>query len=146
MAKISKKPPGGFGSDPGGEGRALFGGDDDFGFLRETMTHLPDVDVYSTDDTFFVEVEVPGVRKDDIEVSVKENVLTVKALKYDCYDDEKVNYVCMERVFGRLYRTVEIPFAVDTAHVKATCSGGVLTVAIPRVEDKRARTRKIEVK
>lgn len=147
MAKVSKKPPNGFPSvEIKNLSQYFFEGQEDMDFVTgEPITHMPDVDVYSTPDELFIEVELPGVRKEDIEVFLHKNTMTIKALKYECYNDNKVNYVCMERVFGRLYRSIEIPFPVDTVNVKAVYKSGVLTIVVPRVEDKRNHTKKIAV-
>lgn len=143
MAKISKNPPVNMnipGMDSGG-------GDDPEGvfFPGETITHTPNLDVYSSPVEVVVEVEMPGVRKEDIEVTLLEDILTIKALKYECFDEDKVNYVCMERAFGRILRKVEIPFPVDTSRMKAVYKRGVLTVRIPRIEEKRGSAKKVPI-
>ncbi|MFQ5464730.1 MAG: Hsp20/alpha crystallin family protein [Thermodesulfobacteriota bacterium] len=147
MSKMSKKPPQGFTSVKIKNLDTLLADpEDDIGpFSGEPITHIPDVDVYSTPESLFIEVEMPGVRKDEIEVFLHKGSITIKALKYECFDEDKVNYVCMERVFGRLYRSVEIPFPVDTMRTKALYKNGVLTVEIPRIEDKRSQTKRVEV-
>lgn len=111
----------------------------------EPICHVPNADVFSTDHELIVEVEMPGVRKEDIEVSITRSALVVKALKYECFDERKINYVCMERAFGKLCRTIELPFTVDTAKVKAVYRNGILAVTIPRVEDKRAKSIRVRI-
>ncbi len=111
----------------------------------EPITHIPHVDMFSTAKELIIEVEIPGVRKDDIEVLLHKNSVTIKALKYDCFDEDKINYVCMERVFGRIFRSIEVPFPVDTAKIKAIYKSGILTIVIPKVEDKRSKTRRVAI-
>ncbi len=111
----------------------------------EPITHIPNVDMFSTAKELIIEVEIPGVRKDDIEVLLHKNSVTIKALKYDCFDEDKINYVCMERVFGRIFRSIEVPFPVDTAKIKAIYKSGILTIVIPKVEDKRSKTRRVAI-
>ena len=147
MAKISGKPPGGVPSIKiRNLNQFLLDSVKELEFLSgEPITHIPEVDVYSTAEELFIEVEMPGVRKDEIEVLLHKNTVTVKALKFECFDEDKINYVCMERAFGRLYRTVEIPFPVDTAKTRAVYKNGVLTIIVPRIEDKRKETKRIKV-
>ncbi len=111
----------------------------------EPITHIPSVDMFSTATELIIEVEMPGVRKDDIEVLLHKNSVTIKALKYDCFDEDKINYVCMERVFGRIFRSIEVPFPVDTAKIKAVYKSGILTIVIPKVEDKRSKTKRVAI-
>ena len=147
MAKISKKPPQMSAFDVSNVTRLFSEGINDLmgAYPGEPITHVPSADVYSTAGELVVEVEMPGVRKDDIEVLFHKDTLTLKALKFDCFEDNRINYVCMERVFGRVYRAIEVPFPVDTARIKATYKNGILTIRIPRVEDKRARTKKVDI-
>jgi len=119
---------------------------DPYDFLNaEPITHAPNVDMFTTPDEIVIEVEIPGVRKHDIELFLCKNVLTLKALKFECFEENKVNYVCMERVFGRFCRSIEIPSPVDTARVKAVYENGILTITAPRVEDKRSAKRRVPI-
>ena len=111
----------------------------------EPIVHIPNVDMYSTQNELVVEVEMPGVRKDDIEVFIHKNALTVKAAKFECFEEEKINYVCMERAFGRIFKTVDLPFPVDTARMKASYKDGVLTISVPRIEEKRTGAKRIQI-
>jgi len=111
----------------------------------EPMTNVPSVDMYSTSTEIIIEIELPGVKKEDIDISILRDVLTVRAVKYELFEEEKVNYVCMERSFGKIVRSVEIPYSVDSARIKAVYKNGVLTVTLPRVEDKRSKSRSIAV-
>ncbi len=152
MAKISKEP-GNFLNLPGEErdpcgaegGEGGGGGGGEGGQALDTITRIPDIDMYSTADELTIEVEMPGVKKGDIELYIHKNTLKLKALKAESVEDKKTNYVCLERVFGRLYRSVEIPFPVNTSMVKATFRNGVLTIVIPRVEDKRSYKRNVPI-
>ncbi|MBI5587820.1 MAG: Hsp20/alpha crystallin family protein [Deltaproteobacteria bacterium] len=146
MAKISKKSPRGRPSiEIDNLNQFIIEGIEQAdNFLKpEPITHIPNVDIFSTPADVIIEVELPGVRKEDIDVAIVKNTLTLRTLKLECLDDEKVNYVCMERAFGRVFRTIELPCPVDTARIKAVYKNGVLTISIPRVEDKRSCTRKV---
>ncbi len=111
----------------------------------ETFNHTPKVDMFSTPEELVIEVELPGVKREDIELSLFKNTIRIKALKYETAEEENQNYICMERAFGRIYRSIEIPFPVDTGRIKATYKNGILTVAIPRIKDRRVTVRHIPV-
>ncbi|MBI5885889.1 MAG: Hsp20/alpha crystallin family protein [Deltaproteobacteria bacterium] len=111
----------------------------------EQTSHTPNVDVFSTPAELVMEIEMPGVRREDIEVTLLKDTVTVRSIKAECFEEPKVNYVCMERSFGRIFRQVEIPFAVDAAKIKAVYKNGVLTITLPRVVDKRAASRRVTV-
>ncbi len=148
MAKMSKKPPV---TPPAAEidniNQFIFEGMEDTGvFLQpEPLTQIPNVDVYSNSNELVIEVELPGVKKEDIEVTLLKDTLTIRALKLECFEEDKINYVCMERAFGRIYRAVELPFPVDTMKIKAVYKNGVLTIIVPRVEDKRCASKRVNI-
>ncbi|MBI5491941.1 MAG: Hsp20/alpha crystallin family protein [Deltaproteobacteria bacterium] len=147
MAKMSKKTP----ITPAAVeidnlSQFIFEGMEDASFLQpEPLTQIPNVDVFSNTCELVIEVELPGVRKDDIDVTIFKGTLTIRALKFECFEEDKVNYVCMERAFGRLYRAIEIPFPVDTMKIKAVYKDGVLTIIVPRVEDKRCSSKRVRI-
>lgn len=111
----------------------------------EQTSHTPSVDIFSTTTELVMEIEIPGVKRNDIEVTMLKNIITIKAVKAECFEESKINYVCMERSFGKVFRQIEIPFAVDAAKIKAVYKNGVLTITLPRVEDKRTMTRRVTV-
>ncbi|MFQ5441730.1 MAG: Hsp20/alpha crystallin family protein [Thermodesulfobacteriota bacterium] len=146
MAKISKKSDlliNISGSGASGDHQSG-GGPPDFSGM-EPITHIPNIDMFSTAEVLTIEVELPGVRKEDLELALVKNTLRLTALKFECFENNKVNYVCMERNFGRLYRTLDLPFPVDTSRIKAVYKDGILTITMPRVEDKRARSRSVNI-
>jgi len=155
MAKISKEPDDilnfpGEGPDPCGSGTGEGGGGGEGGKspgiqTLDTITRIPDMDMYSTAEELTIEVEMPGVQKEDIELYIHKNTLKLVALKAEAAESKKTNYVCLERVFGRLYRSVEIPFPVNTSKIKATFKKDVLVIKIPRVEDKRAIKKNVPI-
>lgn len=119
---------------------------DGSGSDKEPVNHVPYVDLYSNNDQVTVNFEMPGLRAKDIEVAILKGTLTVKAVKYDCLDeDEDVNYICMERSFGRIFRAIDIPFPVNTNKIKALYKDGILQVRLPRVEEKRGEPKPIKI-
>ncbi|MBI5327449.1 MAG: Hsp20/alpha crystallin family protein [Deltaproteobacteria bacterium] len=109
------------------------------------INHTPVVDMFSTHDSIIIEIELPGVRQDEVDISILRSTLTIRGLKYECFDEKKVNFVCMERSFGRLFRVIDIPYPVDTSVIKAVFRDGLLTITLSRIEEKRGVPRKINV-
>ncbi len=148
MAKISKKdrPP----SDPIDSSsmvQFIMDGMEDALQAKwpEPINHIPHVDMYSTKNTLEISIDIPGVRKEDIEITLLQNTLKIVALKYECFEDDEINYICMERAFGRIFRTVEIPFPINTTQMKAYYKQGILKIILPRVEEKRGKPKSIAI-
>lgn len=94
----------------------------------------PSVDISETDDNFEVRAELPGVAKDDLHVSVKDNLLTLSGEKRQENVDDTQNYRRAERRYGHFQRRFTLPSEVDTDDIKADYTDGVLTLSIPKPE------------
>lgn len=94
----------------------------------------PSVDVSETADNFEVRAELPGVAKDDLHVSVKDNLLTLTGEKRQEEVDDTQNYRRVERRYGNFQRQFALPPEVETDDIKAEFSDGVLTLSIPKPE------------
>ena len=100
----------------------------------DTQDWAPSVDVSETDDTFEVRAELPGVAKDDLHVSVKDNLLTLSGEKRQENVDDTQNYRRVERRYGSFERRFTLPADVNTDDIKAEYTDGVLTLSIPKPE------------
>lgn len=102
--------------------------------VAEQHRPSPAVDLWATDDHAVVTAEVPGLAKDDVELSVLGDALSLKHKS----DDEKEavpeggEFLRRERRHGTFHRTVKLPFRVDAERVEATFARGILTVRLPR--------------
>ncbi len=118
------------------------------GFEGEEEVRLaawsPRVDISETDDEYIVRAEVPGVSKDDVKVTIKENVLTISGEKKQEKETKNENFHRIERVYGSFSRTFTLPGAVKVDKVEAKFKDGVLTIKLPKVEETKAK--EIEVK
>lgn len=103
----------------------------------------PALDVEESDNDFTLHVEVPGVRPEDVEVSIEENVLTIAGSR-DFYDDRAAEgFRRVERRFGRFHRAVRLPDRVDPDGVRAAYKDGMLTITVPKSES--AKPRKVSI-
>ncbi|MEK7851756.1 MAG: Hsp20/alpha crystallin family protein [Deltaproteobacteria bacterium] len=117
-----------------------------FGFESIQEKGFPVIDVFENLENVFIEAELPGVGKEFVTISIVEGELVIEGEKAeDRYEGEKVNYLCIERNFGRFRRTVDIPAAADTSKVKARYSEGILLVTIPKVKEQRRKSRIVEI-
>ena len=94
----------------------------------------PSVDVSETEDGFEVRAELPGVAKDDLHVSVKDNLLTLSGEKRQEKVDDTQNYRRVERRYGSFQRRFALPREVETDNIKAEFSDGILTLSLPKSE------------
>jgi HSP20 family protein len=103
----------------------------------------PRLNVWEENDTFYAEAEVPGLRHEDLDVSVVGKQLTIKGRREAAVENKDMVFHRRERVVGEFVRAVTLPADVDADKVSATLSGGVLTVTLPKAE--AAKPRKISV-
>jgi len=105
----------------------------------------PTVDVAETDENIVVTAELPGVKQNDVEISVINDVLTLKGEKKEEKEIKKENYHRIERSYGSFQRSITLPTGVQADKAKATYKDGVLTVTIPKVEEAKPKSIKINV-
>lgn len=105
---------------------------------------MPRTDVIDRDENYLVRVEVPGVDKKDIEVSLADNMLTVKGKVQHEEKEQKDDYYRCEISQGAFSRTLMIPGAVDASKVQASLKDGVLEVTLPKLEVSKRRKIKVE--
>ncbi|MDH4226476.1 MAG: Hsp20/alpha crystallin family protein [Deltaproteobacteria bacterium] len=111
----------------------------------ETTSSGISVDLYMKGDIVVLEAELPGVKYEDVTLEYFKGSVTIRASKYECFDEEEVTYVCMERSFGKLARKIDIPLPVNSAKFLATFNRGILKVEMPRIEEKRGLPKQIPI-
>jgi len=103
----------------------------------------PVVDVYETDQELVVKAELPGVKKENVEVSIRDNALHIRGEKKEEKEERTGAYHRVERVYGRFERAVPLPTDVKVESAKAEFKDGVLEIRIPKAEG--AKEKKIEI-
>lgn len=102
------------------------------------------IDVTENDTTFMVKAEIPGVEKNDIEVSVEGNQVSIGAeVRRETKNKEGDKDICTERYYGKVYRAFTLPSDLDGAKAEAHYENGVLTLTLPK--KKNGSSRKIAV-
>jgi len=104
----------------------------------------PPVDILDTESAIVIEVEVPGINKDDISIDLKENVLSIEGERKLEADRKEENYYQRERRFGWFQRTFTLPAYVEPESIKATFKQGVLKIEIPKPEERKPKQISID--
>ena len=100
----------------------------------EETSWMPTVDISETENGYEIRAELPGIQEDDVNVSVTDNVLTVKGEKRQEKETEGKNYHRVERRYGGFQRSFTLPKHIETDAIKAEFKDGVLTLRIPKAE------------
>lgn len=111
----------------------------------ETGNWLPNVDIYETDERYVINAEIPGLTKEDIDIDLKENILTIKGEKKFEEKTEEDNYVRVERRYGTFQRSFALSENADAEKINASYTNGVLKVSIPKKEEAKPKQIKVEV-
>jgi HSP20 family protein len=106
---------------------------------------VPPVDVYEEGDTLVVKAELPGMKREEIEVTLTGDLLTLSGKKEKEEKVERKDYHRLERAAGAFTRSFKLPYEVKLDEVKATFKEGVLEIRAPKSAEAKARSRKIEV-
>ena len=110
---------------------------------EENSSWLPTVDISENDSGFEIHAELPGVSQEDVQVSVTDNLLTIKGEKNQKRETESKSYHRIERQYGTFQRSFTLPRHVDTGNIKADYKDGILTLTIPKAE--AAKPKEIQI-
>ncbi|MFO1056546.1 MAG: Hsp20/alpha crystallin family protein [Dongiaceae bacterium] len=102
------------------------------------------MDVAETEKELRITAELPGVSEQDVEVTLEDDLLTIRGEKKHERKDEQENYHFVERSYGRFQRSLRLPFPAEPDQVQARFDNGVLTVTVPKSE-RQQRSRRIQV-
>ncbi|HEX6081425.1 MAG TPA: Hsp20/alpha crystallin family protein [Methylomirabilota bacterium] len=105
----------------------------------------PSLDLSETKDSLVVKVEAPGMDQKDIQISLQENLLTIKGEKRQEKEEKDERYHRVERSYGSFTRSVRLPVGVDASKVTATFKNGLLTVTMPKTVAAKGTTIPIKV-
>ena len=106
----------------------------------------PRLDVSETEDGLEIVADLPGMEKKDIQVSLDEDLLTIKGEKKEEKESKDKRYHTIERRSGSFYRAVRLPIEVKKDKVEATFKDGVLTLRLPRSKEEKRKVAQIEIK
>ncbi|SRR5581483_10127580 len=103
----------------------------------------PALDVHQDKDNVFVKCELPGMKKEEIDISLHDGMLSISGERKHESEHKEGESFRSERYFGKFHRSIALPTAVDAGKVKAAYKDGILTVTLPKAEE--AKPKQIEV-
>lgn len=103
----------------------------------------PDVDIAENHDSYEIHAELPGMREEDFNITLNNNVLTISGEKKREVKEEKDNFVRVERSYGRFERSFSLPNNIVGDRVAANYADGVLRITLPKAEEAKSRTIKV---
>ncbi|MCX7823702.1 MAG: Hsp20/alpha crystallin family protein [Syntrophobacterales bacterium] len=109
---------------------------------RNVPVYLPDVDIYETSDALVLVADIPGVSPENVDIDLRDDTLTIRALVDTYGQDERP--IMTEYEVGDYYRQFTLGRLIDQSKIEASIKDGVLTLVLPKVE--KAKPRKIAVK
>jgi HSP20 family protein len=106
----------------------------------------PSVNTREEDKAYYIEVDLPGVKKEDIQVDLKDDVLTISGERRTKEEVKKKDYYKLESSYGKFQRSFTLPDNADKENISANSENGVLEVVIPKVKESVKESKKIEIK
>jgi len=103
------------------------------------------LDVIKEGDNVVVQASVPGVNPDDVEVTIDDDLLTIKGHTKIDHEEQKGNYLIRERRSGSFTRSLRLPDTLDKDNAKPYYENGVVSISFPKLEAKKAKQLKVEV-
>jgi HSP20 family protein len=103
----------------------------------------PPIEMFEKEDKFIVRAELPGMKKEEIDVSIVGDTLTIKGERKAETEVKEENYYCCERCYGSFLRSITLPTAIDIKKVEANYQNGVLELVLPKALE--VKPQKIEV-
>jgi HSP20 family protein len=115
-------------------------------FFSSMMTPSFKVDISEDDNAIFIDADMPGIKKEDIKVSMADDVLSISAERVQSEEEKKKGYHRVERSWGCLSRSFTVGENVDTEKIEAKYDNGVLCVVVPKVKASPKTGKEIPVK
>ena len=114
--------------------------------VKENLFYV-NTDVVDKGDSIVIYCEIPGMEKKNIDISIKNNILTIKGERKEekVLEDKKAKFIKRERVFGAFERSILLPNNVDINKIKAVYKDGVLKITIPKLEKEKQAEVKVKI-
>lgn len=112
-------------------------------FREPSAGVFPAINITEETDNYYVRAELPGIKADDLELSIANNTLTIEGERKSDPEDENTKYHRREREAGRFSRKITLPAQIDASKADAKCNDGLLTIVMPKAES--AKPKKITI-
>ncbi|AKF25546.1 heat-shock protein Hsp20 [Sulfurovum lithotrophicum] len=107
---------------------------------------VPRVNTREGEDAYHVEIDLPGIKKEDIEITTEDNILTISGERKMKDEVKEEDYYKVESAYGKFSRSFTLPEKVDVENIHAESRDGVLEVVIPKLKEEEKKPKKIEIK
>jgi len=118
-------------------------GDAGEGFDSATWT--PVVDISENSENFVIKADIPGVKKEDINIDINDKTLSIKGVRKLEKEESKDDYIRIERSYGEFSRSFSLPQNIDTKNIKASYKDGILELTLPKKEEAKPKKINIDV-
>ena len=120
---------------------------DDFGMphFQRPSRDIPSIDLYETEENLILKAEIPGLNPEDLDVSITNDILTIKGEMKKEFAQERENYHRMERRYESFSRSIQLPSRVMIEDVEATYREGVVTIIMPKCKPEITKKVKIRI-
>jgi HSP20 family protein len=117
----------------------------DGGETMSTAAFVPPVDIYEDEHNIVLKLEVPGVKENELDIQLENNVLTVRGERKFEKEEKEENFHRVERRYGSFYRSFTIPNTVNSENVKASYDAGVLRIELEKRAEAKPKQIKVDV-
>jgi HSP20 family protein len=117
-----------------------------FGNWESGSNLSPRVEITEDRDNFYLDVEIPGVRKEDVKINIENNVLTISGKKNSIRNSENKNLIMNERYYGEFSRSFNLTKDIKMDAVEAEFNDGVLNVTLPKIEEAKPVVKEVSIK
>ncbi len=107
---------------------------------------VPDVNTREGEFAYHIDVDLPGIEKDDINIAIDNNILTISGERKTKEETKEEDYYKVESSFGRFERKFSLPDDIDAENIHAESSNGVLEITVPKLTKQEEQVKKIEIK
>lgn len=112
----------------------------------EARKWTPAIEVFEKEDEFVVRAELPGMKEEDVDISVADDTLTIKGEKKSESEVKEGNYYYCERSYGSFLRSITLPSNIDSKKIEASYESGVLEISLPKVDEVKPKKISISTK
>lgn len=122
---------------------------DDFESMKPSLNtndFSPNIDISEKGNQLIIDAEIPGVQKEDLKITLQDNILTIEGEKKNVSEEDNRNYFRTERTYGAFKKSFNLPEDVDSEKVNAKFNNGVLSITLEKVEEEAPVEKIIEVK
>ena len=113
--------------------------------LNENDAYYPSVELINKDNEYLVRVELPGIDKKDLDLTITDDTLTIKGEAKRSEEVKEDDYLLSEVTYGKFSRTITIPTEVESGKAKAKTNYGILEITLPKKKDSKPKEIKVEV-